>query len=449
MVYKSFNLSMMVRLFLFGLASSAMGILCFQQKWLLAAPLVVIVLTLGYNFFYFVNGLHRKVAFFFEAAINDDTTVRYAENVHPKSLKVLHQSMNRLNEHLENIKLRSEYRERFFTEMLKSSATGYLVVDEKGYVEQVNDAALSFIGLPHISHLDLLKQKNPELHTQLLQIKPGQHLTLRLLHNSELRLISLKGTRLNYENNRFRLFTMNDIKAEIEESELESWQKLIRVMTHEIMNSVAPITSLSNTLSRIFIRNHKPIPVEEVTVKHIENIIDGLDVIENTGQGLMRFVEDYRKLTRMPDPVHKTIPISNWLSAIRLLMKNKLAEEQIDLTINKETRIDTLVGDERLLSQVMINVLNNAIEALHKQDNKRIIIQIAENSPGRLKIVVTDNGKGIPPEEIDKIFIPFYTTKESGSGIGLSLSRKIMRLHKGRISVFSKPGQYTSFILDF
>jgi signal transduction histidine kinase len=449
MIYKSFNLSVIVRLLIFALATAGLSIAVYMQNWLLAAPLVLIILISVLSLIYFLNSINRKVAFFFDAVTNEDTTLHYSESIRPRSLRALHQSLNLLNKHIADIKIKNEYNEKFFQEMLKSSATGLLAVDEKGYIEQINDSALDFIGLPHITHIDLLQQKNKELFEQMMLITPGQSRTVKVLHDNELRLFSLKVALLNFGTNSYRLYSIADIKAEMEENELDSWQKLIRVMTHEIMNSVAPITSLSNTLSRIFIRNNHPIPVQEVTGKHVENIIHGLEVIENTGSGLMRFVEDYRKLTKVPSPVFKPINIDNWLNAIRLLMRNKLHEEKINLRIVKKGLRDELIGDEKLLNQVMINILNNAVDALKDTDHKKIAISITENNLGRLKISISDNGKGIPPEELEKIFIPFYTTKEKGSGIGLSLSRKIMRLHRGSISVSSQPAEKTTFILSF
>ncbi len=449
MIFKSFNLSVITRLIIFLFASAGLGIALYNHNWLIAAPLILVVLITFFNLLYFLNSLNRKVTFFFDAAINDDTTLHYSENVRPRSMESLHRSLNRLNDHFAEIRLKSEHNEKFFHEMLKSSATGLIAVDEKGYIEQVNDSALDLIGLPQITHIDLLRQKNPELFDQMMLIKPGQSHTLKMLIDNELRLFSLKVALLNFGTNRYRLYSIADIKAELEENELDSWQKLIRVMTHEIMNSVAPITSLSNTLSRIFIRNNNPLPAHEVTEKHVDNIIHGLGVIENTGRGLMRFVEDYRKLTKIPAPVFKPVQVNDWLHAFRILMRSRLDEENIKLRIIRKGSPEELLGDEKLLNQVMINLVNNAIEALKEVENKKITISLSESSSGRLRISITDNGKGIPPEEIDKIFVPFYTTRENGSGIGLSLSRKIMRLHKGSISVFSKPHDHTSFVLNF
>jgi two-component system, NtrC family, nitrogen regulation sensor histidine kinase NtrY len=449
MIYRSFNLSVIIRLLIFAMATAGLSIALNQLNWLIAVPLMAVFLVSFFTLVYFLNGVNRKVAFFFDAVSNEDSTLHYSEFNRTDSLRALHQSFNRLNQHISDIKLKNEHNERFFHEMLKSSATGLLAVDEKGYIEQINDAAIDFIGLPYISHIDLLKQKNHELHEQMMLITPGQSRTIKVLHGTELRLFSLKVALLNFGMNRYRLYSISDIKAEIEENELDSWQKLIRVMTHEIMNSIAPITSLSNTLSRIFIRNNNPLPSQEITDKHIAGIIHGLGVIENTGKGLMRFVEDYRKLTKIPNPVFKPVYISNWLNEIRLLMKNRLEEENINLRIIKKGLHQEFTGDEKLLNQVMINLLNNAIDAMKGTENKKITIGVSENTMGNLKISVSDNGKGISPDEIDKVFIPFYTTKESGSGIGLSLSRKIMRLHKGSISVFSRPGYRTTFNLIF
>jgi two-component system nitrogen regulation sensor histidine kinase NtrY len=381
--------------------------------------------------------------------MNDDSTLHFSENNQTRSLRALHQSFNQLNDHISDLRIKNEHNEKFFHEMLKSSATGLLAVDEKGYIEQINDSALDFIGLPHISHIDLLKQKNSELHEQMRLITPGQSRTIRILHGTGLRLFSLKVALLNFDKNKYRLYSITDIKAELEENELDSWQKLIRVMTHEIMNSIAPITSLSNTLSRIFIKNNVPLPADEITQKHVANIIHGLEVIENTGKGLMRFVEDYRKLTKISNPVFKPIKINDWLNSFRLLMNNRFDEEKITLRITKKGAREEIFGDEKLLTQVMINMLNNAIDALKGRKNKKINITVAESAMGRLNISISDNGKGISPDEIDKVFIPFYTTKENGSGIGLSLSRKIMRLHKGSISVVSVPDEKTTVILEF
>ncbi len=449
MIYRSFNLTLVLRLIGFGLFASILGILITDKNWLFAVPLMIFIAITLIDLVYFMNGINRKVAFFFDAVTNEDTTLHFSESIRTKSLLDLHASMNRLNRHISEIKIKSENNERFFREMLKYSATGLIAVDENGYVEQINDSALDIIGFSHIEHMDLLKQKNNDLYRQMMIITPGDGRTVKLLVGNELRSLSVKVSLLNFGNNRFRLYSIFDIRAELEENELDSWHKLIRVMTHEIMNSIAPITSLSNTLSGIFNRENGPLPAAEVTEKHIVNVIHGLEVIENTGKGLMHFVEDYRRLTKIPKPVFKSIGISQWLNAIYLLMKNRFDEEKIDVKIKTKETSDVLIGDEKLLTQVMINILNNAADAVKNVKDKKIAIAVSAGSTGKIKISITDNGIGIAAEEIEKIFIPFYTTKENGSGIGLDLSRKIMRLHKGTITVFSQPEKQTTLTLIF
>jgi two-component system, NtrC family, nitrogen regulation sensor histidine kinase NtrY len=449
MIYRSFNLTLVLRLVVFGTLTATLGILIMNKNWLFSVPIMILAAIATIDLVYFMNGIHRKVAFFFDAVTNEDTTLHYSESIRTKSLLALHTSLNRLNKHITEIKIRNEHNERFFREMLKYSATGLIAVNENGYIEQINDSALDIIGFPHIEHMDLLRQKNSGLYEQMVQITPGEGRTVKLLVGTELRSLSVKVSLLNFGDSHFRLYSIFDIRAELEENELDSWHKLIRVMTHEIMNSIAPITSLSNTLSRIFTRDNKPLPVNEVTEKHIVNIIHGLEVIENTGKGLMDFVEDYRKLTKIPKPVFKSIKINHWLNSIYLLLKNRFDEERIEFKLITKGAPEELIGDEKLLTQVMINLLNNAADALKTTKVREIVISVSGSSNGKTKISVSDNGMGISPEDIEKIFIPFYTTKENGSGIGLDLSRKIMRLHKGTITVFSQPEKQTTFTLIF
>lgn len=450
MIYKSFNLAIAFRLLILICLAILFSLEIFLNNWIISALLFIPILFSGWNLIYFMNAINRKVAFFFDAVANDDTTLHFPEKLRSKSLSTLHTSINQLNNHISSIKIKNEYNERFFREMMKYSATGLMAVDEQGYIELINNSALDLIGMPYISHIHLLKQKKTVLYDQLMQLEPGQTHTIKLLDGTDLRLILLKVAILNFGEKKYRLYSLNDIKAQIEENELDSWQKLIRVMTHEIMNSIAPITSLSNTLTRIYIKNGEPLPIEDMTQMHITNTIHGLDVIENTGKGLMHFVEDYRRLTKVPKPVFKPIQISKWFRSIELLMKSRMDEENIEFRITGKELYGELIGDEKLLNQVLINLLNNAIDALKDVNKKKITLNIIEGLLGKIKISVADNGTGIAPEEIEKIFVPFYTTKETGSGIGLSLCRQIMRLHKGSISVLSIPEEQTTvFVLSF
>jgi two-component system, NtrC family, nitrogen regulation sensor histidine kinase NtrY len=389
------------------------------------------------------------LTFFFDAIRNEDTTLQFKENIKNRSLRRLHQSMNKVKQHISDIKIHNENNERFFRELLKGSASGLMAVDSSGYVELINDSALRLLGFQYISHIHLIKQEDNKLYHVLLNLEPGRTQTIKVLHRGELYLLSIKASVFRFEDKKYKLFNINDIKSQLEEGEMDTWQKMIRVLTHEIMNSVAPITSLSNSLKRFLIKDGTPKLSEDISMKDVTGTLHGLDVIEERSQGLMDFIHDYRKLTKLPKPVFKPVEVDNWLKKTCLLIQNRVEEENINLEVNKNHTSRKFIGDEKLLSQVLINLLYNAMDALKDQDNKKIILKISDNPEGNLIISVTDNGKGISGEEFDQIFLPFYTTKEDGSGIGLSLSRQIMRMHKGNINARSVPGKQTTFQLVF
>jgi two-component system, NtrC family, nitrogen regulation sensor histidine kinase NtrY len=449
MIYKSFNLLVIIRLVLcIGLAAG-MGYYISTHTWDMAVFCILALIGLVWNVVYMMNAVNRKVTFFFDAIRNEDTTLHFPENVSDKSIKKLNQSFNKVNLLISEIKLSNEHNERFFREIMEHSATGLIAVDEHDYVILANESALNFIGLPHISRLSLLKQKRPDLHEALEQIVPGQGRTVKLLDESGLKVISLKVKRFQFGEKKYRIYSLSDIKTEIEENELDSWQKLIRVMTHEIMNSIAPITSLSNTLRRFFVRDNQPVELKSVTQQDIQQTIQGLDVIEHQGQSLLHFVDSYRKLAKIPKPNFKPIQIPAWIEDVKLLMSNELKQENIEFKYTVAPANLSLIGDERLLTQVLINLLNNSIDALRGTDNKKIEIKASDTGEGGVKIAVTDNGPGISVDDLEKIFIPFYTTKENGSGIGLSLTRQILRLHKATITATSMPGKNTVFTMAF
>lgn len=447
MIYKSFNLLVVIRLILCIAIASAMGYFISVQAWDTAVFCFLALIVLVWNAVYFMNAINRKVSFFFDAVRNEDTTLHFPENIADKSIRNLNQSFNKVNALISEIKIRNEHNEQFFHELMQHSATGLIAVDEQGYIVLINESALSFLELPHVSSLSLLKQKKPDIYEALEQIVPGQARTIKILNDSGLKVISLKVKRFQFGENKYRIFSLADIKTEIEENELDSWQKLIRVMTHEIMNSIAPITSLSNTLRRFFVRDDQPVMLSKVTQQDIQQTVQGLDVIEQQGKSLLHFVDSYRKLAKIPKPTFRPIHISPWFEDIKLLMSSELQEEHIEFKTSVSPANLSFFGDERLLTQVLINLLNNSIDALKSASNKKLEIKAVLSSEGGIKIAVTDNGPGINADDLEKIFIPFYTTKENGSGIGLSITRQILRLHKGTITAGSVPGKYTTFTM--
>jgi len=447
MIYNIINLPLIVRLFLFSAINISLGFCITKERWIVCIVLGILCLFSIIELIKYLNGISRKVAYFFDAIRNEDSTLHFPEKVKDKSFRELHGSLNRLNSLISDIKLKNESNERFFRQLLKYSSTGIFAVDENEYIDLINDSALDMLGVANLVHFDLVKQKNPELYRKLMLIKQGTGNTIKVFDGSGLKLLSVKVAQLKFGDKSYKVFSMYDIKNELEEKELDTWQKLISVLTHEIMNSIAPITSLSNSIRRIFISGDKVISKKELQQESINKALGGLTVIEETGKGLMNFVDRYRKLTKIPKPAFKPILVDEWLNKVYLLMKDRIEKEQIEFSLVNNNVRKEFHGDEKLLTQVAINIMNNAIDALEGKSQKMIQVTTAYRKNNGLEIKITDNGKGIDTENLEKIFIPFFTTRENGSGIGLSLSRQIMRLHKGTIEVYSKPDKYTTFVL--
>ncbi len=436
------------RLILFALLVAAGCYAVFSGSWGYAIPAFVLALVTAWNLLYFVNSTHRKLHFFFEAVKNEDGSLHFPEKTGDKHLRGLHENMNRLNRMISEIKVRQAHSERFFMEFMKRSASGLIAVDPEGFVEIVNDAALRLIGLGNLTHLDRLEQHNPSLYQLMQNLKPGQSESLKILQGNELQQVALKEARIRFSEKEYRIFSLYDIKTEMEENELETWQKLIRIMTHEIMNSIAPITSLSQTLSGFFEKEGSILKVEQLQQQEVDNTAEGLSVIRERAEGLRSFVDNYRKLTRLPQPEFQPIHLQNWLNSIRLLFESQRKEQDIEFNILNHHPKEEFLGDEKLLTHVVLNLLNNATEALQGRTDRSITMTVSRTDAGALQLKVADNGKGFREEERDKIFLPFYTTRENGSGIGLSLSRQIIRLHKGSISASSVFGVGSEFVVE-
>ncbi len=439
MVYKNFNIALFTRVFFLISFTVGATFLFISAEWTLFALCMLFLTLTIYNIIDYFNSVNRKLAFLFDSIRNEDSTLHFPERVRAKTTKKLHQSLNHLNEVISKIKIRNEHKERFFLEFMRHSTTGLMAVDEKGYVEIVNDAALKLFNTGILVHLKRLKQVNKELYEVIKSLKPNQSKTLKLSVKDELHIVLIKMVKLKFGEMNFNIYSLSDIKTELEEKEMETWQKLIRILTHEIMNSIAPISSISDTMMKYFHNGKK------LSVKEMDNIEHGLDVINDRSKGLIHFVDSYRTLTKIPKPVFKLIDVNTWLDSILLLFQDRAENDQIEIEVKNEYKRETFLGDQKLLTQVVLNLLNNAADAIREVENKKIIIHITTTESGNISLKFIDNGPGISPENLDQVFIPFFTTKENGSGIGLSLSRQIVNLHKGQLLVHSQPGKETVF----
>jgi len=448
MNFKYSKVGVVWRLMVFALLIVSACIGALYQLWEVVIGCSIAAIVMGWSILQFVTGMHRKVQLFFDAVRYEDGSLRFPEQQSDPHLQALYTKLNEINQLLTEIRAREAQSEQFFKAFMQRSSSGLLAVDQEGYVEIINDAALNMIGLQNLSHIDRLQQQYPALHEALLQLEPDQSTHVKLLGGNQLQQLSIKQAHIRLLEKEYRIFSLYDIKNELEEHELDTWQKLIRIMTHEIMNSITPISSLSQTLNRYFEQDGQAVALDQLQQTDIDSTREGLQVIEERANGLRNFVENYRKLSKLPQAQFQEITLDSWLASIQLLFKPQADEHTIRFTITNTYAKPTFLGDEKLLTHVLLNLLNNAVQALEQQNNKHIEIIAESSDVNTLRLKVIDNGKGFTAEEQDKLFLPFYTSRENGSGIGLSLSRQIMRMHKGSISASSQVGKGAEFVLE-
>jgi len=293
--------------------------------------------------------------------------------------------------------------------------------------------------------MEELAQVNPDMLRAIRAVVPGSS-TLYKGRNFQL---TIQATEMRIRGNQVKLVTLQNIQSELQQQELEAWQNLTRVLRHEIMNSITPISSLTSTLREILDHDMK-VQDDHYTLESegAEDLREGLSTIENRSKGLIKFIDAYREYTSLPQPRFRSVALKGLLENVGSLMMPELRKTPIHFEWSCDPDYLTVQADEEMIQQVLINLIKNAVESLHQQPNGRIQLT-ARFADSRIVIEVSDNGPGIIQEALDRIFIPFFTTKKTGSGIGLSLSRQIMQMHHGSLTATSVPHELTLFRLTF
>jgi nitrogen fixation/metabolism regulation signal transduction histidine kinase len=414
----------------------------------------LVILTVSFGIW--LNRTNKKLAFFFSAVRNEETSLFFPEGVGFANEKLLNKSLNELNTRLKNARISIELQEKFYKSIMERIKTGIISFYKNGVVEFTNSEMKRMFGLDQISHISKLRNIDPKLVELLEKIESGEQRRINVKVNHNLMSLAIHSQSIILQNQEVKIVTLQDIKSELDIHEMDSWQKLIRILNHEIMNSVAPITSLSSTLSGYYKSGEDQRSPDQITSRIITDTIRGLNIIEDHGKGLIHFVESYRSLTQLPKPEFNKVNISEFFERITILVNsyfdsdahNELNRPVITASVIPDDM--TLVADDKLLAQVFINVVKNSIEAFDsKKQGNAISITAGKNPDGRIVLTVQDNGQGMDADTLEKIFIPFFTTKESGSGIGLSLSRQIIRIHNGNITCDSSPGMGTTISMIF
>ena len=452
MVLNKFFINVFVRVTLIVLTSVVLGIVLQHLDsgyyYTLTGMIFLIVLQ-TWMLVNQVNKTNTDLEKFFSSAQNNDSSVRFSEKTKNNSFRKLHDRMNNINTIIQNVKIENERTSQFLQSVVDHVDIGLLSFDMNGKIEIYNRAAKRYLNVQQPQQLSSLKTMNDEIFKIINTIKPGQEILHKMKIDNLLQSILVKAIELKFESNVIKLVSFQDITNELDKKELDSWQRLIRVLTHEIMNSISPITSLTTVISGYFKKkdDEKPIPLEFIDHQIVSKTLSGLNTIEETGKGLLDFVDKYRSLTSLPKPNLSKFTIDSLFLNCKLLMESNISNN-IKITASVYPEDIAIVADYAQVEQILINLIKNAIEALSNKKNGTIHLKAFYADDGIL-IQVEDNGIGISSDIIEDIFVPFYTTKENGSGIGLSLSKQIMQNHDGTISVNSAPNKGSKFTLKF
>jgi PAS domain S-box-containing protein len=383
------------------------------------------------------NNRIKRVRNMLDSIDNNDFTFQYATDKQLSGDRQINELINRIIRTLLQTKIDSVKKENFYEQIFDSVNIGIFVIDANGYVIQKNKKTLTLFGLSVFTHIKHLRNVNEKLVRRLEQLKSGGKFNITCTNERATVHLFIHISKTELKNKPVFIVTFHDINNELNEKELDSWIRLTRVMTHEIMNSITPITSISDTL----------LSMKEFKEKEAHK---GLEVISKTGKGLISFVESYRKFTHIPPPQPTLFYVKTFIERMVMLASDNNRYPNIRWQTTIEPAGLILYADENLISLVMINLLKNARQAIGSQKDGIIAVNVSCNASEAILIEVSNNGPAIPEEEAALIFTPFFTTKKDGSGIGLSMARQIMRLSGGNITLRSDPSsRTTTFALTF
>jgi two-component system, NtrC family, nitrogen regulation sensor histidine kinase NtrY len=443
MAFNRFRILCLVRILLLT------GTLVLFLLFVLKAEAYVTIFLIGlaalieiYSLFRYVERTGRNLVKFMESIRQSDFVRRF--DVSPNDAPFGNLSII-FNEVMDKIqKARSEQEEQFqyLRTVMQHVNIGLVSFRSNGEVEMINTAAKHMLNLARLNKIGDLELNFPALKETILKLKPGDRSLVRIEINGEVLHLSLAKAEFKLGNREYALVSLHNIHSELEEKEMEAWQNLIRVLTHEIVNSITPIASLAATVNKLLPENEPGYDAE-----NLNDIRGAMQTIQKRSEGLLHFVDIYRNLTRIPTPQFKIFPVRDFFERIEHLMHNHMENGQIKFIVSIYPESLEITADPVLMEQVVINLVLNAVQANENRPSARIELRAGIDERGRTFLQVADNGPGIMKEVMEKIFIPFFTTKREGSGIGLSLARQIMRLHNGTISAQSEPDVETVFTL--
>lgn len=451
MVYKQFRFLVILRVLLLSSSIFLFFYLINESKYLVSAIIAgCVIMAQVISLILFVERTNRKLSHFLESIRHSDFASTYSDKGMGKSFEGLNAEFNEVINEFKKNRAEKEEHFNYLQTVIQHISVGIITYTKDGKVDIINTSLKKLLRINNLRFIKDLENIQEDLPEIFMNLKAGEKTLVKLFIEDELVQLMIYATEFRMRGEEYILISLQNIHAELEEKEIESWQKLIRVLTHEIMNSITPISSLAFTVHEmLLITMEDKIQLKELDQEDIEGIDSGLRTIQSRSKGLLNFVEIYRNLTRIPKPNFRYFEVAELFERAHELMRPKMEKLNINCTIRVFPENIKITADPDLMDQVLINLMLNAIHAVTDRKEAEIAIVATQNENGRAIIEISDNGSGIKPDILDKIFMPFFTSKKTGSGIGLSLSRQIMSLHKGSISVKSKPNIGTTFTLIF
>lgn len=411
----------------------------YQLVVILVAP---ILLSQIFSLYYYMNRVNRKLTLFLEAIRYEDFSIRFsADNKLGKSFSELNHQFNEVLEAFRQTRAEREANLKYIDTIIQHISLGILSFDSEGKIELINPAAFRLMGIYRLRYLDELKTAHPML-AELLRDLPAGDKALYATQNGQ--QLSIHAATVRLQGRFVKLISLQNIHAELQQKELEAWQNLTKILRHEIMNSVTPIVSLIGTMQDIV---EYDIPKNTEQTEAVEDLKEALDTIESRSKGIMNFVNAYRDYTTLPKPEFTDINLKQLIHTVGNLLLPALKARGITYRAHVSPDNIMVHADTEQLQMVLINLIKNAMDALDHTDQPVISVKGSIGNASQVIIEIMDNGPGIEPEAMEKIFIPFFTTKKTGSGIGLSLSQQIIQMHGGQLKVVSPPGKGTTFFV--
>ncbi len=429
-----FSINISLRVILLA-ASLAAAIWLFmhnmQPLTFLLTPLILIQL---YGIYHYLNRINRKLTLFLESIRYEDFSIRFsADNKLGKSFSMLNHQFNEVLEAFRQTRAEKEANLKYIDTIVQHISIGVLSFDTEGKIELINPAAFRLMGIYRLRNIHELKTVHPGLAELLMELQSGNKTLYATRQEQQL---SIHAATVRLQGRLVKLISIQNIHSELQKKELEAWQNLTKILRHEIMNSVTPIVSLIGTMQEIVDLDIAP------GAQHQEGISDlreALQTVESRSKGIMNFVNAYRDYTTLPQPQFTTVNVKSLVNSVSSLFQADMKQADIRFSVETDAENMEIHADISQLQMVLINLVKNAMDALEQTPQAAISMKLYLNNVQQICIEITDNGPGIDADAMNKIFIPFFTTKKKGSGIGLSLSQQIIQMHGGQLKVIS-PG---------